>query len=128
MSTRPRAAANPPDTSTSSLLVTHEAIAPTSSLADQQNKSSGNDQQSKQNTDDERNNRMPIGPDLFRPSAFLRCSDTQPEEKFVHLIPPAPRRIEALRSVARHCAGAQLLMRPPPESGRTRTSLCERWV
>src|SRR5262249_52428401 len=81
---RARAAANPPDTSTSSLLVTHEAIAPTSSLADQQNKSSGNDQQSKQNTDDERNNRMPIGPDLFRPSAFLRCSDTQPEEKFVH--------------------------------------------
>src|SRR5262245_670776 len=43
---RARAAANPPDTSTSSLLVTHEAIAPTSSLADQQNKSSGNDQQS----------------------------------------------------------------------------------
>src|SRR5262249_48846723 len=61
---RARAAANPPDTSTSSLLVTHEAIAPTSSLADQQNKSSGNDQQSKQNTDDERNNRMPIGPDF----------------------------------------------------------------
>jgi hypothetical protein len=27
---------------------------------------------------------MPTGLDLFRPSAFLRSSDTQPEEKFVH--------------------------------------------
>jgi len=53
-------------------------------LADQQNKSSDSYQQSKQNTDDERRNRMPTGLYLFRPCAFLRSSDTQPEEKFVH--------------------------------------------
>jgi hypothetical protein len=53
-------------------------------LADQQNKSSGSDKQGNQNTDDERRNRMPTGLDLLRSSAFLRCSDTQPEEKFVH--------------------------------------------
>src|SRR6516164_10934056 len=52
-------------------------------LADQQNKHSGSYQQSKQNTGDERNNPMPIHGRL-RPSAFLRCSETQPEEKFVH--------------------------------------------
>ena len=53
-------------------------------LADQQNKQSGSYQQGKQNTDDERNNPMPTGLDVFRPSAFLRCSQAQPEEKFVH--------------------------------------------
>jgi hypothetical protein len=56
----------------------------TSSLADQQNKSSDSYEKSNQNTDDERNNRMPTTLDLFRSSAFLRRSDTQPEEKFVH--------------------------------------------
>src|SRR5215831_9729601 len=49
-------------------------------LADQQNKSSGSYQQGKQNTDDERNNRMPTGLDLFRPSAFLRSSDATRRE------------------------------------------------
>jgi hypothetical protein len=53
-------------------------------LADQQNKSSGSYQQGKQNTDDERNNRMPTICAFVRSSAFLRRSDTQPEEKFVH--------------------------------------------
>src|SRR5215831_15930542 len=53
-------------------------------LADQQNKQSDSYQQGKQNTDDERNNRMPTRLDLFRSRAFLRRSDTQPEEKFVH--------------------------------------------
>jgi hypothetical protein len=57
-------------------------------LADQQNKSSGRYQQGKQNTDDERKNRMPIGR-RFRSSAFLRRSETQSEEKFVHR--PIPR-------------------------------------
>jgi hypothetical protein len=52
----------------------------TSSLADQQNKSSDSYEKSNQNTDDERNNRMPTTLDLFRSSAFLRRSDTQPEE------------------------------------------------
>jgi len=53
-------------------------------LVDEQKKHSDSYQQGKQNTDDERNNPMPIRLDLFRPSAFLRCPDTQPEEKFVH--------------------------------------------
>jgi len=56
-------------------------------LADQQKKQSDSYQQGKQNTDDERKNRMPIGR-RFRSSAFLRRSETQPEEKFVH--PPTP--------------------------------------
>jgi ABC transporter substrate binding protein len=58
--------------------------APTSLLADQQNKSSGSYQHRKQNTDDELNNPMPAGLDFFRSSALLRRSDTQPEQKFVH--------------------------------------------
>jgi hypothetical protein len=41
-------------------------------------------EKSNQNTDDKRNNWMPTTLDLFRSSAFLRCSDAQPEEKFVH--------------------------------------------
>ena len=52
-------------------------------LADQQKKQSGSYQQGKQNTDDERKNRMPIGR-RFRSGAFLRRSDAQPEQKFVH--------------------------------------------
>jgi len=56
----------------------------TSSLADQQDKRSGSYQHRNQNTDDERNNPMPTGLDLFRSSPFLRRSDSQPEEKFVH--------------------------------------------
>src|SRR5260370_34992196 len=67
-----------------SAIVARPLQKPHSLLADQQNKSSDSYQQSKQNTDDERRNRMPTGLDLFRPSAFLRSSDTQPEEKFVH--------------------------------------------
>src|SRR5215467_14849932 len=54
-------------------------------LADQQKKQSGSYQQRKQNTDDERKNRMPTGR-RFRSSTFLRRSDAQPEEKFVHQI------------------------------------------
>src|SRR5262249_52279051 len=61
-------------------------LAPPSSLLDEQKKHSDSYQQGKQNTDDERNNRMPSGLDLFRSSAFLRCSDAQPEEKLVHQI------------------------------------------
>src|SRR6516162_4973575 len=53
-------------------------------LTDQQNKHADSYHQSKQNTGDERNNPIPTGLDLFRSSAFLRCSDAQPEEKFVH--------------------------------------------
>jgi hypothetical protein len=53
-------------------------------LADQQKKHSGSYQQGKQSTDDERSNRVPTRLDRFRSSAFLRCSYTQPEEKFVH--------------------------------------------
>jgi len=52
-------------------------------LADQQKKQSDSYQQGKQNTDDERKNRMPIGR-RFRSSAFLRRSETQPEEKVAH--------------------------------------------
>jgi hypothetical protein len=55
-------------------------------LADQQNKHSDSYQQGKQNTDDKRNNRMPSRLDLFRSSAFLRRSETQPKEKFVYQI------------------------------------------
>jgi hypothetical protein len=55
-----------------------------SSLADQQDKGSASYQHRNQNTDDERNTRMPTRLDLFRSSAFLRRSDAQPEEKFVH--------------------------------------------
>src|SRR5262249_33906205 len=53
-------------------------------LADQQNKHSDSYQQGKQSTGDERNNPMPTIRALVRSSAFLRRSDTQPEEKFVH--------------------------------------------
>src|SRR5215472_5034777 len=53
-------------------------------LTDQQNERSGSYQQGKQNTGDERNNPMPTIRALVRSSAFLRRSDTQPEEKFVH--------------------------------------------
>jgi len=52
-------------------------------LADQQNKHSDSYQQGKQSTDGERKNRMPIGR-RFRSGAFLRRSDAQPEQKFVH--------------------------------------------
>ena len=65
--------------STLTLLMPHTG----SLLADQQNKHSDSYQQGKENTDDERKNRMPIGR-RFRSSAFLRRSETQPEEKFVH--------------------------------------------
>src|SRR5215471_9853653 len=68
-------------------------------LADQQDKSSDSYQQGKQNTDDERNNRMPSRLDLFRSSAFLRRSETQPKEKFVHqiLLSTSHQRREANR-------------------------------
>jgi hypothetical protein len=52
-------------------------------LADQQNKCSGSYQHRNQNTDDQRSNRMPTLNGL-RSSAFLRCSDAQPEEKVAH--------------------------------------------
>jgi len=65
--------------STLTLLMPHTG----SLLADQQNKHSDSYQQGKENTDDERKNRMPIGR-RFRSSAFLRRSETQSEEKFVH--------------------------------------------
>src|SRR5262245_58216894 len=58
-------------------------------LAGQQKKHSDTYQQGKQNTDDERDDPMPSGLDLFRSSAFLRRSDTQPEEKIAHR--PIPR-------------------------------------
>src|SRR5215472_17115487 len=64
-------------------------------LADQQDKQSSSYQQSKQNTDDERNNRMPTRLDLFRSSAFLCGSYTQPEEKFVHRPKPLTLRRQA---------------------------------
>jgi hypothetical protein len=46
---------------------------------DEQKKHFGSYQQG-----NERNNPMPTGLDLFRPSAFLRRSDTQSEEKIAH--------------------------------------------
>jgi hypothetical protein len=52
-------------------------------LADQQKKHSDSYQHRNQNTDDKRHNPMPIH-GRFRSSAFLRRSDAQPEEKFVH--------------------------------------------
>ena len=69
-------------------------------LADQQDKQSGSYQQGKQNTDDERNNRMPTRLDLFRSSAFLRRSDAQPEEKFVHRQDLATRKPLHMGSVS----------------------------
>ena len=66
--------------STLTLLMPHTG----SLLADQQNKHSDSYQQGKQNTDDERKNRMPTRLGLLGPSAFLRRSETQSEEKFVH--------------------------------------------
>jgi hypothetical protein len=63
-----------------------EAAAYASSLTDQQNERSSSYQQGKQNTDDERNNPMPTIRALVRSGAFLRRSDTQPEEKFVHRV------------------------------------------
>src|SRR6516164_6560047 len=75
-------------------------------LADQQNKQSDSYQQSKQNTDDERKNRMPSGLDLFRPSAFLCRSDTQPEEKFVH----RPKRSPVRRLAAAIVFGPTMLL------------------
>jgi hypothetical protein len=66
--------------STLTLLTPHMG----SFLADQQNKHSDSYQQGKQSTGDERKNRVPARLDLARSSAFLRRSDTQPEEKFVH--------------------------------------------
>src|SRR6516225_2498071 len=60
-------------------------------LADQQNKHSDSYQQGKQNTGDERNNPMPTIRALVRSNAFLRRSETQPEEKFVHRAIPSLR-------------------------------------
>src|SRR5215467_718319 len=37
---------------------------------------------------------MATGLDLFRPSAFLRCSDPEPEEKFIHR--PHHRKTEVI--------------------------------
>jgi hypothetical protein len=62
-------------------------------LADQQNKCCGSYQHRNQNTDNERNNPMPIHGRL-RSSAFLRCSETQPEEKFVHRAKPRSSKAE----------------------------------
>jgi hypothetical protein len=71
-------------------------------LADQQNKQSGSYQQGKQNTDDERNNPVPTGLNLFRSSAFLRRSETQPEEKITHR--PIPRdEVLAFQGVCQTC-------------------------
>src|SRR5262249_3491676 len=69
-------------------------------LADQQDKQSGSYQQGKQNTGDERNNRMPTRLDLFRSRAFLRRSDAQPEEKFVHRQDLATRKPLHMGSVS----------------------------
>jgi hypothetical protein len=55
---------------------------------DEQKKHSDTYQQGKQNADDERNNPMPTGLDLFRSSALLRRSETQPEEKVAHRLIP----------------------------------------
>jgi hypothetical protein len=52
-------------------------------LADQQEKRSDTYQQRNQNTDNERGNPM-SSLDRLRSSAFLRCSDAQPEEKIAH--------------------------------------------
>jgi hypothetical protein len=57
-------------------------------LADQQKKHSDSYQHRNQNTDDKRHNPMPIH-GRFRSSAFLRRSDAQPEEKFVHSVSAA---------------------------------------
>ena len=70
-------------------------------LTDQQDKQSDSYQQGNQNTDDERRIRMPTGLDLFRPSAFLRCSDAEPEEKVAHRrysqigLGPCPKEVVA---------------------------------
>jgi hypothetical protein len=55
-------------------------------LADQQKKHSDNYQRRNQSTDEQRNNPIPLHGRL-RPSAFLRRSDPEPEEKFVHRQP-----------------------------------------
>jgi hypothetical protein len=57
-------------------------------LADQQEKHSDSYQQYNQNTDDQRSYQMPTL-DGLRSSAFLRCSDPQPEEKIAHLRLPS---------------------------------------
>ena len=53
-------------------------------LANQDQKNSDANQRRNQSTDDQRNNPIPATIDRLRPSAFLRRSDAQPEEKFVH--------------------------------------------
>src|SRR5215470_4494480 len=73
-------------------------------LADQQNKQSGSYQQGEHNTDDERNNRMPTRLDLFRSRAFLRRSDAQPEEKFVHRLARSPGLVRAQVPLLRYTA------------------------
>src|SRR5215831_5634954 len=78
-------------------------------LADQQNKCSSSYQQGKQNTDGERNNPMPTGLDLFRPRAFLRRPETQPEEKIGHRPIPWRRRTNVWRRVTRRAQGAKRL-------------------
>jgi len=79
-------------------------------LVDQQDKHSDTYQQGKQNTDDERNNPIPTGLDLFRSSAFLRRSDAQPEEKFVHRQDLAIRKPLHMGSVS--VLGRVLINRP----------------
>jgi len=74
-------------------------------LADQQDKQSGNYQQGKQNTDDARNNPMSTGLDLFRPSAFLRHSETQPKEKIAHSTDTARRNSRIFRAFAKPADG-----------------------
>jgi len=77
-------------------------------LANQQDKRSSSNQQGNHNTDDERDSRMPTRFDLFRSSAFLRCSDAQPEEKFVHRAIPRDE-ILAFQDVCQTC---RLLAKP----------------
>jgi hypothetical protein len=61
-----------------------QILSAASLLADKQKKRSDAYQERNQNTDDERNDPMPTIRSLVRSSTFLRCSDTQPEEEFVH--------------------------------------------
>src|SRR5215469_4531754 len=86
---------------------TGRAYVANSFLADQQSKQSDSYQQGKQNTDDERNNRMPTRLNLFRSSAFLRRSDTQPEEKFVH----RPKRHRCQEAGGNNCSWIALRRR-----------------
>src|SRR5262249_57654984 len=77
---------------------------------EEENGKSGSYQEGKQNTDDERSNPMPTIRALVRSSAFLRRSETQPEEKIAHR--PIPRdEILAFQGICQTC---RLLAKPVP--------------